>query len=54
MEKTRHLLEALRSYGSLAVALSGGVDSSVLTRAAAMAHRMRNPFAAPSGSQMNT
>ena len=37
MEKTRHLLEALRSYRSLAVALSGGVDSSVLTRAAAMA-----------------
>ena len=37
MEKLEKLLEKLRSYKSLAVALSGGVDSSVLTKAAAMA-----------------
>ena len=37
MEKTEALLQKLRSYPSLAVALSGGVDSSVLTRAAVLA-----------------
>ena len=37
MEKLEKLLETIRSYGSLVVAFSGGVDSSVLTKAAALA-----------------
>ncbi len=37
MEKLNALLEQLQSYGSVVVALSGGVDSSVLTKAAALA-----------------
>ena len=37
MEKTEALLAKLRSYGSLAVGLSGGVDSAVLAKAAALA-----------------
>lgn len=37
MEKLEILLEKLRSYESLVIALSGGVDSSVLTQAAARA-----------------
>ena len=37
MEKKEALLAKLRSYGSLAVGLSGGVDSSVLAKAAVLA-----------------
>ncbi len=37
MDKTARLLRSLRSYGSLAVALSGGVDSSLLAMAAVAA-----------------
>lgn len=35
--KTEALLEKLRSYGNVVVALSGGVDSAVLAKAAALA-----------------
>ena len=37
MEKVKAILETIRSYGSLVVAFSGGVDSSVLTKAAVLA-----------------
>ena len=37
MEKENKLLEILRTYGPVVVAFSGGVDSSVLSKAAKLA-----------------
>ena len=36
-EKRERLLDLLRSYGSVAVAYSGGVDSAVVAKAAQLA-----------------
>ena len=41
VDTTREFLERIRGYGSLAVALSGGVDSATLAKAAALALKER-------------